>query len=233
MTTWASPHTGPVTTSDAQERARAGRRGSGARRAELLAAAATCFDELGYAATTVEAITVRARTSRPTFYAYLRSKDEAFLAVTEDVCARLEASQRMERIETTDPLTVLRSTTRAFAEVVFAGGSLVTLIDSRAGLDPEIDEVWSALRHRLNRRFAGYLFGLGPDSIDPCVPPGRLVVMLGDSIIRGAARLGRATHEEREQFVLDQTLMIERCVGVVAGSAPTPVAEPTHDPVTP
>ncbi|MDQ4118116.1 MAG: TetR/AcrR family transcriptional regulator [Actinomycetota bacterium] len=210
-----------MTTSDAQERARASRRESaGSRRGELLAAAAACFDELGYSATTVELIAARARTSRPTFYAYLRSKDEAFLAVVEQVCTRLEAAQQLDDIETVPPLTVLRATTRAFAEAVFASGSLVALIDSRAGVDPVVDEVWSTLRHRLNRRYANYLTGLAPGSIDPCAPPERLVVMLGDCIIRGAARLGHASAEVREQFVDDQIRMMERCVGIAADAPP-------------
>ena len=210
-----SVSTGAVT-SAAQERARAGRRNSaGSRRGELLAAAAACFDELGYAATTVELIAARAQTSRPTFYAYLRSKDEAFLAVTEQVCSRLEATQQLDRIDSLPPLTVLRATTRAFAEAVFATGSLVALIDGRAGIDPAVGEVWSALRHRMDRRFAHYLSGVDPAAIDPCAPPHRLVVLLGDSIIRGAARLGRASDEAREQFVDDQIRMTERCVGIV------------------
>lgn len=217
----APPGSTGTVPSEAQERARAGRRESaGARRAELLAAAAACFDELGYAATTVELIAARAQTSRPTFYAYLRSKDEAFLAVTEQVCDRLEATQQLDRIESVPALTVLRATTRAFAEAVFATGSLVALIDSRAGIDPAVGEVWTALRHRMNRRFAHYLSGLAPEAIDPCTPPHRLVVMLGDTIIRGAARLGRASAEEREQFVDDQIRMTERCVGIVADARP-------------
>ncbi|MHA6626356.1 TetR/AcrR family transcriptional regulator [Pseudonocardia sichuanensis] len=212
--------TGAVT-SAAQERARAGRRETaGPRRADLLTAAAACFEELGYAATTVELIAARAQTSRPTFYAYLRSKDEAFLAVTEQVCDRLEATQQLDRIESLPPLTVLRATTRAFAEAVFATGSLVALIDSRAGIDPAVGEVWSALRHRMNRRYAHYLSGPAAGSIDPCAPPERLVVMLGDAIIRGAARLGRAPEEVREQFVDDQIRMTERCLGVAADARP-------------
>lgn len=218
-------HTGSVTTSEAQERARAGRRETaGPRRAELLAAASACFGELGYAATTVDLITARAQTSRPTFYAYLRSKDEAFLAVTEQVGAQLEASQQLDDIGSLPPLTVLRATTRAFAEAVFANGSLVALIDSRAGIDPAVGEVWRTLRNRLDRRFANYLAGLDPASIDPCAPPARLVVMLGDSIIRGAARLVGTSDEIREQFVDDQIRMTERCIGIVADARPTPSA---------
>jgi AcrR family transcriptional regulator len=210
-----------MTTSEAQERARAGRRDSaGARRGELLAAAAACFDELGYSATTVELVAERARTSRPTFYAYLRSKDEAFLAVTEQVCARLEATQLMDDIESVPPLTVLRATTRAFAEAVFAHGSLVALIDSRAGVDPAVGAIWTTLRLRMNRRYATYLSGLPRGTIDPCTAPERLVVMLGDSIIRGAARLGRAPAQLREQFIDDQIRMTERCVGIVADAPP-------------
>lgn len=209
------PDNGAVTTSDAQERARANRREtSGPRREELLSAAAACFDELGYTATTVELIAARAQTSRPTFYAYFRSKDEVLVAVTEQVCAQLESTQQIAEIESLPPVTVLRSTTRAFAETIFAYGSLVALIDSRAGVDPDVDELWTTLRRRLERRFTQYLSGLDPATIDPCLSPERLVSMLSDSIVRGAARLGRASDEVREQFVNDQIRLTERAIGV-------------------
>ncbi|MDI2027725.1 TetR/AcrR family transcriptional regulator [Saccharopolyspora sp. TS4A08] len=212
-----------MTTSDAQERARANRREtSGPRREELLSAAAACFDELGYTATTVELIAARAQTSRPTFYAYFRSKDEVLLAVTEQVCAELESTQQLEEIESLPPVTVLRSTTRAFAETIFAHGSLVALIDSRAGVDPDVDELWTTLRRRLERRFTQYLSGLDPATIDPCVQPERLVSMLSDSIVRGAARLGRATDEVREQFINDQIRLTERAIGVTDDALPEP-----------
>jgi AcrR family transcriptional regulator len=214
---------GVVTTSDAQERARANRREtSGPRREELLAAAAACFDDLGYTATTVELIAARAQTSRPTFYAYLRSKDEAFLAVTEQVCAQLESTQQLDGIESLPAVAVLRATTRAFAEAIFANGSLVAQIDSRAGVDPDVDALWSTLRRRLERRFTNYLSGLDPATIDPCVPPQQLVSMLSDSIVRGAARLGHAPDEDREQFINDHIRLTERAVGVVADSRPEP-----------
>ena len=217
------PDNGAVTTSDAQERARANRREtSGPRREELLSAAAACFDELGYTATTVELIAARAQTSRPTFYAYFRSKDEVLVAVTEQVCAQLESTQQIAEIESLPPVTVLRSTTRAFAETIFAYGSLVALIDSRAGVDPDVDELWTTLRRRLERRFTQYLSGLDPATIDPCLSPERLVSMLSDSIVRGAARLGRASDEVREQFVNDQMRLTERAIGVTDDAPPEP-----------
>ncbi|RRO17080.1 TetR/AcrR family transcriptional regulator [Saccharopolyspora rhizosphaerae] len=216
------PDKSVVTTSAAQERARANRReASCPRREELLAAAAACFDELGYAATTVELIAARARTSRPTFYAYLRSKDEAFLAVTEQVCAQLEATQQLPDIHSLPPVTVLRATTRAFAEAIFSNGSLVAQIDSRAAVDLEVDELWSTLRRRLERRFTHYLSGLEPTAIDPCAPPRRLVSMLSDAIVCGAARLGHASDEDRERFVRDHIRLTERAVGV-ADTLPDP-----------
>ncbi|MDA3623916.1 TetR/AcrR family transcriptional regulator [Saccharopolyspora oryzae] len=212
-----------MTTSDAQERARANRREtSGPRREELIAAAAACFDDLGYPATTVELIAARARTSRPTFYAYLRSKDEAFLAVAEQVCAELESAQQLDGIESLPPAAVLRMTTRAFAEAIFANGSIVAMIDSRAAVDAEVDALWSTLRRRLVRRFTNYLSGLDPAAIDPCAPPQRLVSMLIDSIVHGAARLGHASGEDRERFINDQIRLTERAVGIAADARPEP-----------
>jgi AcrR family transcriptional regulator len=203
-----------VTTSAAQERARASRRDSaGTRRGELLAAAAECFDDLGYAATTVEVIAARASTSRPTFYAYFRSKDEILLALVEQVSLELESAQFLDGMDTADPPEVLAATTRAYADAVFANGGLVALFDALAPIRTDVAEIWDRVNRRTHRRFAGYLAGLDPATVDMAVEPVRLVQMLSDSIHHGAKRVARGSDAERERFIVDQIRITERLVG--------------------
>lgn len=212
----------PLGVSETQDVARAGRRISdGERRRQLLAAAAQCFDELGLAATTVEAIAARANTSRPTFYAYFRSKDEAFLALVEAISTDLVATQTLGNIETAPPAEVLAATTRAYAETIFANGGLVGLIDVVAASSPEVNEIWAATHRRTVRRFANYLSRLDPASIDPVIDPAALVQMIGDSIHQGAKRLSGASADEKERFILNQIAVTLRLAGIPDHKAAT------------
>ena len=147
-----STHTVTVTTSEAQERARSARKDNdGPRRRELLRAASACFAELGYDRTTVEVITTRAEVSRATFYAYFSSKDEVFHAVAADVCEEFLESQHVEGPASEDLREVLRTTTKAFVEAVYADGRVLELIRHRARLDPEVGRSWSTVQTRLVR----------------------------------------------------------------------------------
>ena len=56
-----------------------------ATRRQLLAAAGAVFEDKGYQATTVGAITDRANTAHGTFYLYFRNKEDAFCRVVEAV----------------------------------------------------------------------------------------------------------------------------------------------------
>ncbi|MFT4044173.1 MAG: TetR/AcrR family transcriptional regulator, partial [Gordonia sp. (in: high G+C Gram-positive bacteria)] len=165
--------------SNVQDEARARRKDtSGERRDQLLSAAGECFNDVGYGAATVEMITARAQTSRPTFYAYFRSKEEIFLALVEGIADDLMAAQIPDDAATSDPAEVLAVTTRAYAEVIFANGGLVGLIDAVASVNPEVHAVWGKVRRRTMRRFVNYLNNLDPESIDPAVEPERLVSIL-------------------------------------------------------
>lgn len=207
-----------VTTSDAQERARASRKDTGGtRRAGLLTAAAECFDDLGYIGTTVELIAARAQTSRPTFYAYFRSKDEILLALAEQISVELQAAQFLDGMDTADPREVLAATTRAYADAVFANGGLVALFDAMAPVRPDVAQIWDRVTRRTHRRFANYLAGLDPASVDMVVAPTRLVQMLSDSIHHGAKRVARDSEAEREGFIVDQIRITDRLVGFRAG----------------
>lgn len=204
-----------VTVSQSQERARAHRKDAGAvRREELLRAAAECFDDLGYAATTVELIAARAQTSRPTFYAYFRSKDEILLAVVDRVATELEATQSLNGIDTTDPREVIAATMRAYADGVFANGGLVALFDAMAPIREDVGEIWDRLIRRTHRRYTAYLASLDPGTVDLCLPPAELVRILNDTIHHGAKRVARGNAADRERFIADQIRVAERLIGI-------------------
>lgn len=203
-----------VTISESQERARANRKDAGgARREELLRAAADCFDDLGYSATTVELIAARAQTSRPTFYAYFRSKDEILLALVDRIGSELEATQMLDGIETEEPREVIAATMRAYADAVFANGGLVALFDALAPVREDVAEVWGRTIRRTHRRYTAYLESLDPSTVDLCLEPGALVSILNDTIHHGAKRVARDSPAARERFVADQIRVAERLIG--------------------
>ncbi|WP_019203254.1 TetR/AcrR family transcriptional regulator [Tsukamurella sp. 1534] len=204
-----------MTTSETQERARASRKDTGgARRAELVHAAGEVLDDLGYTATTVELIAARAGTSRPTFYAYFRSKDEVLLALIDRVADDLEAAQFLDGIEDLPVSEVIAATTRAYADAVFTHGGLVALFDSLAGVREDVAERWGRVSRRTHRRYARYLAETPPGTVDMCAPPDRLVQVLNDAIHHGAKRVARGTDDEREQFIADLIRITERLVGL-------------------
>lgn len=203
-----------VTISESQERARASRKDAGgARREELLRAGAECFDDLGYAATTVELIAARAQTSRPTFYAYFRSKDEILIALVDRVGTELESAQLLDGIDGVPPREVIAATMRAYADAVFANGGLVALFDAMAPVREDVAEIWDRLMRRTHRRYTAYLAALEPGTVDLCLEPAALVSILNDTIHHGAKRVARDSPAARERFVADQIRVAERLIG--------------------
>ncbi len=207
-----------VTVSNAQERARASRKDAGAaRRTQLLDAAADCFDEFGYAAVTVEMIASRAHTSRPTFYAYFRSKDEIFMALVAQVSDQLSETQSLAGLENATTREILAATTRAYVDAIASMGGLVALIDMSATIDPAVAEIWNAGSAKRTSRYATYLRNLPPGVIAPTLEPERLVEIIGHAIHHGAKRAVGTDDAHREQFILDIIAVTERLIGVHDG----------------
>ncbi|AUH69182.1 MULTISPECIES: TetR/AcrR family transcriptional regulator [Gordonia] len=201
--------------STTQERARASRKDAGAaRRNQLLAAAAECFDEFGYSAVTVEMIANRAHTSRPTFYAYFRSKDEVFLALVEKLADELNVTQSLTGLEDAGAREILAATTRAYLDAIFSMGGIVGLIDVTASVRPEVAEIWTSGADRRIRGYARFLRNLPGGTLDPAIEPERLVQIIGDAIHHGAKRLAGADEEAKERFVLDIIAVTERLLGL-------------------
>ncbi|MBM7367726.1 TetR/AcrR family transcriptional regulator [Gordonia hydrophobica] len=201
--------------STAQDRARATRKSAGAlRRTQLLTAAAECFDEFGYAAVTVEMIADRAQTSRPTFYAYFKSKDEVFLALVESVSRELDVTQSLTGLEDATPREILAATTRAYLDALFSLGGIVSLIDVTASVDAGVAAIWTTAADRRIRAYARYLNDLPAGTIDPAFEPERLVRVLGDALHHGAKRWANGSDAERERFIVDLIAATERLLGL-------------------
>ncbi|EME24014.1 TetR/AcrR family transcriptional regulator [Rhodococcus triatomae] len=204
-----------VTTSDQQEQARSARRASdGLRRRELLAAAASCFGEFGYEATTAQAVTARAGVSRATFYAYFSSREEIFAAVAEQVCQQLLDAQHLEGPVVDDVRAVLRATTEAVIGAYFRYGAIVGLVDHRARLDPAIGELWASVRDRLVGRYTRFIERIADSGeATPCAPPRTVAQTLADAQLVGAARLESGSDDDRAQYISDMIVMSERLIG--------------------
>lgn len=198
----------------ADDRVRTGRQGAeNPRRRQLLDAAAACFDDVGYAAATIEMIASRAQTSRPTFYAYFKSKDEIFLATVDRVGERLIAAQSLRGMDGVPPRTALTRTTRSYINAIFENGGLVGLIDTVASILPEVAERWDEVTATTVKRMTAFVASIDPGLIDPVVPAERLARPIGDGIHYGAMRLAHAPAAEKERFIVDQIAIMDRLFG--------------------
>jgi TetR/AcrR family transcriptional regulator, transcriptional repressor of aconitase len=85
------------------------------RRAQIVAAARTCFARSGFHNTTLQDVFAEAGLSAGCVYHYFRSKDELMLTIAEE---RHEGERRLiaEVSETDDPVAALRQVARAFAD---------------------------------------------------------------------------------------------------------------------
>jgi AcrR family transcriptional regulator len=84
-------------------------------RAEILAAAAHEFADLGYAAARVGEIAARTRTTKRMLYYYFGGKEQLYVAVLERGYAEIRAAQQQADVEGLDPVPAIRR----LAEVTF------------------------------------------------------------------------------------------------------------------
>lgn len=119
---------------------------------QLLTAAREVFEEKGYQATTVGAITDRANTAHGTFYLYFRNKEDAFSRVMADVVAQLyeEASAPWAK----DPEEGIEIATRGFLSVYAAHAGLWRCLLEGMLQSPNIEKMWLDLRRNFIERIA-------------------------------------------------------------------------------
>ncbi|MBM9462054.1 TetR/AcrR family transcriptional regulator [Aeromicrobium sp. YIM 150415] len=148
------------------------------RRAELLTAARSVFERLGYGAATIADITAEAGVSRATFYVYFASKAEVFAVLAEQVRDAFLEAQHVSAAEDDDILAVLRRTTGTTLEVVVEYRSLIVVLDHQSLADEDIARVWNPIRRSARERTARYLQRAVDDGrIDPVADPQMLAFM--------------------------------------------------------
>lgn len=147
------PVSGPAWASARRRRADVGHE----TRTALLDAAARVFAQLGYAATTVAAITDEAAVSRPTFYVYFESKRDVFREVAVAVRDEFLAAHEIPGVDEDDPRTLGRASTAAHLAAWAANVELITVIRHQAIDDDDVATVWNEMNERPRARVRRYI----------------------------------------------------------------------------
>ena len=150
----------------------------------LLDAARTVFDERGYTATTVGAITERANTAHGTFYLYFKNKEDVFGQVITGIAAELYERAVVGNV-TVDPTRSAETTEAAVAALLAVytdhSGSWRGLYEA-ALQSSAIRRIWLDLRHafveRLVERFDELRAAGVAHDLDPVVTAFGLVAMV-------------------------------------------------------
>jgi AcrR family transcriptional regulator len=131
--------------------------GAAATHEQLREAARRVFEERGYQATTVGAITAEARTAHGTFYLYFRNKEDAFSSVMEEAAGELMAQATSNGWDTVDRYDALERSIRGFLEVYVAHRSLWRCALEGSFTSPAVAEMWLAIRRSFVARIEGNL----------------------------------------------------------------------------
>jgi len=115
---------------------------------QLLAAAVAVFEERGYQATTVGAITDRANTAHGTFYLYFRNKEDAFCQVIEGVVLGEFAVETLGS-PAKDPREAIEESLRNFVAVYHRHEGLWRALLEGMLASPRVQQLWLDLRRDL------------------------------------------------------------------------------------
>jgi AcrR family transcriptional regulator len=121
-------------------------------RRQLLDAARDVFEERGYRATTIRAITSRASTAQGTFYLHFENKEDAFGQVLAETWAELYSMVRWEWEG--DAREITRSAVRSVLQVVVLHPGLSRALLEGALDNEAIERPWMASRVVLIERIA-------------------------------------------------------------------------------
>jgi AcrR family transcriptional regulator len=119
-----------------------------ATRRQLLAAAVAVFEEKGYQATTVGAITDRANTAHGTFYLYFRNKEDAFCQVIEAVIVGEFAVETLGS-PAEDPREAIEESIRNFVSVYYRHEGLWRALMEGMLASSRVQQLWMDLRRYL------------------------------------------------------------------------------------
>jgi AcrR family transcriptional regulator len=119
-----------------------------ATRRQLLDAAGAVFEERGYKATTVGAITDRASTAHGTFYLYFRNKEDAFCQVIESVIVDELAGNTVVPLDDA-PRPAIEEGIRTFLAVYEKHTGLWRALLEGMLQSPRVQQMWLDLRRDL------------------------------------------------------------------------------------
>jgi len=137
-----------LTTVDETMRAGSRQEQAAATRRQLLDAAGAVFEERGYKATTVGAITDRANTAHGTFYLYFRNKEDAFCQVIESVIVDELAGNVVVPLDDA-PRPAMEEGIRAFLGVYEKHTGLWRALLEGMLQSPRVEQMWLDLRRDL------------------------------------------------------------------------------------
>jgi AcrR family transcriptional regulator len=141
---------------DQSERGNMRHEQAAATRRHLLASAGAVFEDKGYQATTVGAITDRANTAHGTFYLYFRNKEDAFCRVIETVI--LDELVVAATPLGADPRRAIEEGVRNFLAVYHRHDGLWRALLEGMLQSPRVQQMWLELRRdavlRLSAAFA-------------------------------------------------------------------------------
>jgi AcrR family transcriptional regulator len=137
-----------LTTVDETMRAGSRQEQAAATRRQLLDAAGAVFEERGYKATTVGAITDRANTAHGTFYLYFRNKEDAFCQVIESVIVDELAGNVVVPLDDA-PRSAMEEGIRAFLGVYEKHTGLWRALLEGMLQSPRVEQMWLDLRRDL------------------------------------------------------------------------------------
>jgi AcrR family transcriptional regulator len=143
-------------TVDQSERGNMRHEQAAATRRQLLAAAGAVFEDKGYQATTVGAITDRANTAHGTFYLYFRNKEDAFCRVIETVIVDELAVAAVVPLGG-DPRRSIEEGIRNFLAVYHRHDGLWRALLEGMLQSPRVQQLWLELRRDLVMRLSDAL----------------------------------------------------------------------------
>ncbi|MEV6064374.1 TetR/AcrR family transcriptional regulator [Nocardia asteroides] len=160
------------------------------RSAQVLAAAVRAFAESGYAATKTDEIARLAGVSQPYVIRLFGTKQQLFVAVLHEVCARIEQVFRGARIEPgTDTAEALRTLGQAYETFLAERELPLNLLHgASASADPAIGE---HMRERFGRiyRLVGELTGADVTEARRFVSTGMLLTIMTAMQVAGPSAI--------------------------------------------
>lgn len=140
-------------TVDQSERGNLRHEQAAATRRLLLATAVAVFEDKGFQATTVGAITDRANTAHGTFYLYFRNKEDAFCRVIEAVIVDEFAAEAGPWLGAS-PRAAIEDGIRSFLDVYHRHDGLWRALLEGMLQSPRVQQMWLDLRRQMVLRLS-------------------------------------------------------------------------------